>query len=144
MKKTLLLLTGLMILILSSCGKKGCADMDATNYNSKIKPKNSCNCVYEGNVVFWYNQTTANLLLDDGATSLTYYVDGEIIGSSACNTYWTGVPSCGQNGSITVTKDLGSVKNKTYSYSVKDQTGFEYWNGIVNFTANTCQSVELN
>jgi hypothetical protein len=57
--------------------------------------------------------------------------------------YWTAAPNCGDNASITVTKDLGGVKTQSYSYSVKDQTGFEYWSGTLNFNANTCFATEL-
>ncbi|MGB2458665.1 MAG: hypothetical protein ACPIA4_06475, partial [Flavobacteriales bacterium] len=59
------------------------------------------------------------------------------------NVYWTGAPDCGQDASVTVTKDLGNVKTQSYSYSVVDQTGFEYWTETINFNANTCTSLEL-
>jgi hypothetical protein len=26
---------------------------------------------------------------------------------------------------------------------VKDETGYEYWTGVANFTANTCLAIEL-
>ena len=144
MKTSLLLLTGLTFLTLFSCKKIGCSDIDAINYDSEVKSKNSSNCQYVGDVVFWHKEDVAQFLLNDGATSLFYYVDGEMVGSTSANTYWTGRPDCGANGSVTVSKELGAVKNKTYSYSIIDQTGFEYANGVVNFTANTCQSIELN
>lgn len=124
----------------SGCLKPGCTDGDATNFNSKAK-KDDGTCHYEGKVVFWNNLYTSTSLLNDGAVSLTYYVDGQVVGSSAASVYWTGTPDCGQ--SVSITKDLGSVKNKSYSYSVKDQTGFEYWYGVLNFTANTCSGQEL-
>ena len=79
----------------------------------------------------------------DDATTLTYYVDGQIVGSGASNIFWTGAPECGQDGSVTITKDLGSVKTQSYTYSVLDQTGWEYWSGVFNFNANTCTGVEL-
>lgn len=144
MKTSLLLLTGLTFLTLFSCKKLGCSDIDAINYDSEVKPKNSSNCQYSGEVVFWHGQAVAEFLISDGATGLFYYVNGEMVGSASASTYWTGRPDCGANGSVTVTKELGAVKNKTYSYSIIDQTGYEYASGVVNFTANTCQSVELN
>ena len=144
MKTSLLLLTGLTFLTLFSCKKLGCSDIDGINYDSEVKPKNSSNCQYRGEVVFWHGETVAEFLINDGATSLFYYVDGVMVGSASTSTYWTGIPDCGANGSVTVTKELGAVKNKTYNYSIIDQTGYEYASGVVNFTANTCQSVELN
>jgi len=83
------------------------------------------------------------LLLGD-VTALTYYVDGTVVGSSAASVVWTGAPDCGQDGSVTVTKNLGNVKSKAYTYSVKDQDGNELWSGTVNFKANTCVAVQLS
>ena len=94
--------------------------------------------------MFWYNQAISDFLIADGATALTYYVDGVIVGSSAASVYDTGAPECGQSGSLTVTKALGNDKNKSYTYKVKDQTGFEYYSGVVDFTANTCLKFELD
>jgi hypothetical protein len=137
---------GIAILIMAasvSCKKPGCTDPDAENYCEDCKDDNAT-CQFEGSVVFWNNQATANFLIDDEATALTYYVDGAVVGSSATSVYWTGAPDCGQSGSITVNKSLGNVKNKSYNYSVKDQDGIEYWSGVANFTANTCTALQLS
>lgn len=145
MKTIKFLSLGLLIIgttIFTSCGKKGCTDPDAENYCENCKKEDNT-CTFKGQIVFWYNQATADSLLNDGATALTYYVDGAVAGSSAASVYWTGAPNCDQSGSVTVSKDLGTVKNKSYSYSVKDQTGFEYWSGTANFTANTCTATQL-
>jgi len=145
--KTLKILSfGLLILsatVFTSCKKEGCTDSDSINYDADAKTDDA-SCQYEGRVVFWYNQAVADFLIADGATALTYYVDGVVVGSSAASVYWTGAPDCGQNGSMTVTKALGNVKNKSYTYSVKDQTGFEYYTNVINFEANTCVALQLN
>lgn len=136
----ILLISGLT---LTNCGKKGCTDGDAKNFCDKCK-RDDGTCTFEGSIVFWYNQSTSSFLIGDGATSLTYYVNGAVVGSSATSVYYGSAPNCGQNASITVTKDLGKDKSKSYTYSVKDQTGFEYYTGTVTFKANTCTSYELN
>ncbi|MFT5820524.1 MAG: hypothetical protein ACI8ZM_001767 [Crocinitomix sp.] len=141
MKLSVGIILGLGLLI-TSCKKEGCMDIDAKNYNSEAK-KDDGTCTYEGKHVVWYGESAADGLVADGATSLTYFVDGSLVGSGASNVFWTSSPTCGQDGSVTITKDLGSVKTQSYTYSVIDQTGWEYWSGIMNFNANTCTEVEL-
>lgn len=136
----------LVIITASSCKKekvKGCMDSQSVNYNSAAEEDDN-SCRYEGEIVFWYDASESALLIGDGATALSYYVDGVLVGSSATSTYYPSAPICGQNGSITVTKDLGSSKTMSATYSVKDQTGFEYYTGTVDFEANTCTNYQLN
>ena len=143
MKKVLLSVLFLAsISTITSCRKEGCTDPDSINYSADAKKDNGT-CEYEGKEVFWYNEATADSLLANGAISLTYYVDGQVVGSSAASVYWTAAPNCDQSGSVTVKKALGSVKNKSYSYSIKDQRGFEFWSGVSNYTANTCTKRQL-
>ena len=52
-------------------------------------------------------------------------------------------PDCGQNASITVTKDMGGSKIYPATYEVVDDAGYTIWSGIVNFEANTCTAYEL-
>lgn len=128
--------------LLSSCKKEGCTDQQATNYDENAKKENGT-CTYEGTHVFWYGEDAAEFLINDGASSLTFYVDNQIIGSSAASVYWTSAPECGQASSITVTKQLGNVKTQAYNFEVIDQTGWVYWEGTLNFNANQCISFEL-
>lgn len=137
------LLYALLIFVSVSCAKEqGCTDPDSKNYDV-LAEENDGSCSYEGNCILWYNESASQGLVADAATTLTFYVDGKIVGSTATAVYWTGAPNCGDNASITITKDLGSVKTQSYAYRVVDQTGFEYWSGTLNFNANTCIATQL-
>ncbi len=128
----------------SGCSKKeGCTDVDATNYDTEADKSCSGCCTYKGTVVIWYGQATANNLVNDGSTSLTYYVDNQVVGSSSANIYFTSSPDCGQNGSITVEKDLGNLKQKSFSYKVMDDLGDIIWQGNIDFDATKCTALEL-
>lgn len=141
-KNLILMLLIILSATFTGCKKSGCTNNNATNYDSKAKENEGCK--FQGEIVFWYGKSTSQYLITDNAITLTYYVDGKVVGSSATSVYWTGAPSCGQSGSISVTKDLGSSPSKSYPYSIKDQTGYEYWSGYVVFEGNTCTATELS
>ena len=141
MKHFFLLFGAIGALLFSGCAVEGCTDPNADNFNPDATLTDG-SCTFTGEVVFWYGQEVAEAK-GDFATAYTYYVDGEIVGSQAVSTYWTGAPDCGQNASITVSKDLGNSTSYAATYEVVDDGGFTVWSGIVNFQANTCTAFEL-
>lgn len=139
--KILLILT--LILSIQSCSKKvGCSDPNAENYNADAKKDCNC-CEYKGNLVFWQGKTSADDFATLGVKTLFYYVDEQLVGSSSATQYWNGAPNCGQNGTITVTKDLKGSKSRAFTYKINDESGTTWYDGIINFDANTCLSFEL-
>jgi hypothetical protein len=128
--------------VLSSCKKEGCIDSSSVNYSADAK-KDDGSCKYEGEAVIWYGEDTSQELMLEGVSTLKFYVDSKLVGSTSASVYWASAPACGANGSITITKDLGSAKNKTYTYTVEDDLGFTVAGGILNFEANSCESVEI-
>ena len=66
-----------------------------------------------------------------------------MLGTQDINSYWTVTPDNGQSVSITVTRDLGSDKTKSFSYSVVNDLGYEIWGGNLEFTRKTYWGHEL-
>ena len=137
-----MVLISVSVFALQSCKTEGCTDPDSVNYNVEADIDDH-SCLYEGSVVFWYNEATANNLMAADAQSLTLYVDGSVIGSYATNVYFSSSPDCTAQSVVTVTKDLGSAKSKSYSYKVIDDDDYTWWEGNINVDANTCLAFEL-
>lgn len=145
MKKLFFSLTVAVALFqLSSCAKKeGCTSPSATNYNSEAEDDDG-SCVYEASMILWMTEQTSLDLNADGITSLTYYLDDQVVGTSGTNVYFNGAPSCGTNGAVTITKNLGSSISRTYAGKVKDDSGNEIWTGQVTLSALTpCFQVQF-
>ena len=118
-------------------------DKDSKNYNAAAEEDDG-SCAYTGSIHFWYGKATSDSLIANGITSLTFYVDGAIIGSYASSVYFTGDPACGQSSVVTSTKELGNVKTKTSTYIVKDDSGAQLWTGSVTYDATkSCTSYEM-
>jgi hypothetical protein len=136
-------LAGFSLASLNSCKKEGCTDAIAENYNADAD-KNDGSCTYKASVSFWYNQATSQNLQDDVITSLTFYIDNQVIGSYASSVFFPSSPACGQSSVVSKTLDLGQSKTKTASYMVKDELGDEVWSGTVTFDASVeCTTYEL-
>ena len=120
----------------------GCTDPDAINYEEWADTFDG-SCEYEGRVVFWYGETVASLLVGAGISSLTYRVDGEVVGSAASDIFWTGAPDCGQDGSVTATRSLGNSTIMNSPFEVTDNFGDVIWQGTIEFGANLCIQQEL-
>jgi hypothetical protein len=101
--------------------------------------------VYMRFVVFWYTEPVWEYLINDrSVTSLAYYVGGELVGSSAASVFYISNPECGDYGTITVTRDLGKLKSKQFSFKIEDGIDGEViWSGTINFEANSCLKIQL-
>jgi hypothetical protein len=137
--------SGVIVLMLSAmvgCKQEGCTDSDSLNFSSRAKEDDG-SCVYEASAVFWHNQTASDSLQSNEVSTVTYYVDDAAVGSTATTVYWTSAPSCGENGSISITKRLGRAKTKNFDYRVEDQNGSILEEGQLTMTANTCEAVQF-
>jgi hypothetical protein len=125
----------------TSCKKEGCIDVDATNYNVDAKTDDGT-CTFEGTTVFWVTESATDVISAAGGESLYYYVDNKLIGSTGL-VYFNAAPACGASGAVTHTVDLGKSKSLSYTYEVIDNNGIIWWEGVINYQANICQTFEL-
>ncbi len=157
----------LSLAIVSSCKQEGCTDINATNFNLQAsKDDGSCNyltkgctdplsetynaaaevsdgsCTYKGSVLFWYDQAMATTLSNASVTSLKFYVNDQLIGSSAATVYFTGEPSCG-SGSASITDRVLLDRTEAIEYMVRDQSDNLLWFGIVEMKAKSCIKKKL-
>ncbi len=121
---------------------KGCMDAEGKNYNP-LAAESDGSCEYSGSVVFWYNEAVSDSLIGSGAVKLFCYIDTLEIGSLRTIKYLLESPECGQSNSISGELDLGPLKIREFSYSIKDQTGHEFWKGSFPVYANSCGETEL-
>jgi hypothetical protein len=148
MRKTRLLVPLILmvtsIIYIEGCKKKDfCTDKDASNYKWVPFSETNEGCIYKGDVVFWYDQNTANLLGKEGVIFLNYYLDGQLKGSSAITACLTTAPECGQDCSLTVSIDLDNEKNKVVMFLIKDQDGALWFEQFVKVYANSCTKQQL-
>jgi len=131
-----------IILIIVSCKKEGCTDLNAANYNNKAKKDNG-SCTYEGSVVFWYDLSTSSLLETNGVTELTYILNNTTIGTLSASTFWNEAPECGSENVISVTYGIPNDVVLDYEYSVLDQNGNERFSGTVSIKKGDCVKTQL-
>ena len=103
----------------------------------------SCNKETSGKVTFWYGSDVPTLAALLSVNSFTFYLDGEIIGSSSANVYSTAEPACGEGGAVTEEVNLDEEDSKTLPYKVMDEDGDIWWEGNVKIEDGGCFNLEL-
>ena len=96
-------------------------------------------------VVFWFNEETSRQLLDDGADSLTFYINynNAVIKTSVDDVFWSTAPSCDDSTALSFTIDLLPKESNIY-FTLKDQTGFEYYSSTFQLLPhNSCNAIEI-
>lgn len=99
-------------------------------------------------LVFWFNESSSRTFLDDGADSLTIYVNGKSVAKTPVDdVYWATSPTCDDKTAITATITLKPSQAEKVFISAKDQTGFEYQSSVLNLKStlenNYCNSIEI-
>ncbi len=112
--KKIILFIGLIIIwtiiTFTSCERKGCADVNATNYCEKCN-KDDGSCTYKSQLVFWWKKPFADSCAAHGIVKAGITVDCIVLGNiTLTGQSWTANPGCGASSTMTVNKDLGLSK----------------------------------
>lgn len=94
-------------------------------------------------VILWQGQANATSWNAFSVTSLTTYVNGELMASQAANIYFASQPSCSSNGGMKF--DINLKKNTTGKINVivKGDDGVEYYNEQLEIKSTDCNQLEL-
>ncbi len=103
----------------------------------------SCNKETSGKVTFWYGESVAQDAIFYGINSFTYYLNGEIIGSSSATVYSVSQPACGEGGAVSKDVDLDKEDSKTLPYKIVDEDGDVWAEGTVKIEDGGCINVQM-
>jgi hypothetical protein len=89
-------------------------------------------------VIIWQGQVNAASWSAFSVTSLTTYVNGELMASQAAGIYFNSTPSCSSNGGMKF--DINLKKNTTGKINVivKGDDDFEYYNEQMDIKSTEC------
>jgi len=148
MKKILLFSLSLITLI--SCETnpipiEGCTDPNAINYNNQADINNN-SCDFTGDILFYLNQESGIYLYNEGVEKLTFFINGNNIGSQYNNGgFYTSQtpPNCFDNFFTTGSVYWENNSYTTISWEAIDETGYVWYGTTTNLEANECLSMEL-
>ena len=122
MKNILLLFS--FVLLISSCERStsGCTEPAAVNYNINADYDNG-SCVFQADVVFFYNAWTANELNAADFDRLDFYIEGdpgsyEFVGSEDPTFIYGGIPNCYEDTYVTATMQWEDSYSTNANYLV--------------------------
>ena len=119
-----------------------CEDPYAINYNIAY---DSYFCEYEADVVF-FEDVAAALYFDNlNVNWLDIYVEGTYVGTLNATLGFTYVPECYPTDpdAVHFTLSWFDNLNTSFSWTVRDETGFIHYNGTDFISANNCLPMEL-
>jgi hypothetical protein len=140
---TKLAFSSVLALGVFSCAKPGCTDPIATNFSESAK-KNDGSCTYQTKLILWQNLTNATSWAQYDVTILKYYIDGAYVGSSSATEYFTGQPSCAQDGQAYKVIDLGQNSSSSVHIEIKDQDDVVWYDDYMTVTNAECNYYQFN
>lgn len=98
---------------------------------------------YTGYQTFYWNEQSATKMVNDGLVSLKLYVDGELIGSTTPDVYYTSTPEC-KKGNFEFTEKMYKNEKTKHSYKVIDELEDVIWEGTFETSESLCNQIELD
>lgn len=141
--KLVLFYIGISFLIISSCSKKACTDIDSVNYDSSAN-KNDGSCEYESKIIFWFDSDFSDLLASTrNVSSLSFHIEGEKINTTNITNFQTVQPDCTQTAIDFVKIALGNLKTGSRIFQIKDNFDRLVMSAEINIDAKECTIIEL-
>ena len=120
-----------------------CDDPFATNY--LITPSGNPACEYEGDVVFYLDVPAAQNFTNDGIPFLDVYVGNNLAGSMPTNVGFISTITCTDTDPEPVhfIYQWQNEQSTNLTWTVRDGTGFIWYDGTNLLLANNCLSLQL-
>lgn len=143
-KNILTLLVFFPLFTLVQCTTEGCTDETSFLYNEKADEDDGT-CRYRTRYVFWWQEPTAEILLESEVQQIYFYIDGEPFGKENVRNFNSAPPSCNINMPYSGEFSMGGNAEGNYFYLVIDQDSNELFSGSINVEdATVCHTVELD
>jgi hypothetical protein len=130
--KSPLIAVFLLTILAVACNnsKPGCTDNNAINYDYNATSSDGT-CIYEAQpIVYWTLSYYNNVMADSGSTTITAYLDGELVGSAAAADLYIGPEDCDDLTSAHFTTTI--YYNQTYKrLKVTDEQGHLFFDSDI-------------
>ncbi len=97
----------------------------------------------EDSAVIGNDEATADSLEALGITALKYSVENVAMGTVPVPVFSVNAPNCGDTDVMTVSRDLGELESKFFTYSIKDQNDNKIWSGDVFISSIVCSTLQV-
>ena len=127
-----------------SCLYVQCYDLEAINYNV-LSNINYQYCIYNSDVVFYLDVEGAVFFDNQGVNFLDLYVESEYVGTLQTNLGFSFIPNCYpiDPDAVHFTIEWENATTGTFLWTVRDESGFMWYNGTENILPNDCTSMGL-
>lgn len=143
--KNLLYALLLTMSIMSCQNDEGCTNILALNYSSEAEQDDG-SCVFEAYMIFGMLDQTADQLNTMGIYSVSYYLDGVLVGTKSTSQSWyiTDDTDCMDPNELTKVIDLGGSPSTTVYYEAKDSNGNLLDDNTITLDGGDCRTIYLD